>query len=144
MSAHRSRRRLSASVTAAGRLDAGNRVALTGGLMPSFWILDDRGWADRRRPRIAIGQHVGVALMDRSQMAHPVRLHGITSRSSVSMAGTTRDTVLVTTYATMTITFDTSNPERRPLHPHTLLHMAIGMMTEASNADVGQEKPHYA
>lgn len=55
-----------------------------------------------------------------------------------------RDAVLVPTYATVTITFDTNNPERRLLHRNNLFHMATGMMTEVSYADVGQEKPHYA
>ena len=94
-----------------------------------------------RQPlRIKASQRVEVDLVNKSQMAHPMHLHGhhfqVVAINGRRITGAVRDTVLVPVDATVTIAFDSDNPGRWLLHCHNLFHMATGMMTEVSYADV--------
>ena len=120
--------------------DSRHRLGLTGSMMPYVWTLDGRSWANRQPLRIKTGQRVEVDLVNNSQMAHPMHLHGhhfqVVAINGRRLAGAVRDTVLVPIDATVTIAFDADNPGRWLLHCHNLFHMATGMMTEVSYADV--------
>jgi len=115
-------------------------IALTGTMMPYAWTLDGRSWENRQPLRVRGGQRVVVDLVNRSEMAHPMHLHGhhfqVIAIDGRGMAGPMRDTVLVPVGATVSIAFDADNPGRWLLHCHNLFHMATGMMTEIRYADV--------
>jgi FtsP/CotA-like multicopper oxidase with cupredoxin domain len=120
--------------------DSRHQLALTGSMMPYVWTLDGRSWANRQPLRIKASQRVEVDLVNKSQMAHPMHLHGhhfqVVAINGRRITGAVRDTVLVPVDATVTIAFDSDNPGRWLLHCHNLFHMATGMMTEVSYADV--------
>ena len=116
------------------------QVTLTGSMMPYAWTLDGRSWENRQPLRVRGGQRMVIDLVNRSEMAHPMHLHGhhfqVVAIDGRRMAGAVRDTVLVPVGATVSIAFDADNPGRWLLHCHNLFHMAIGMMTELRYADV--------
>lgn len=120
--------------------DGRHRVVLTGGMMPYAWTLDGRAWENRQALRIRNGQRIEVDLVNSSPMAHPMHLHGhhfqVVAVNGRRFAGAVRDTVLVPIDSSVTIAFDADNPGRWLLHCHNLFHMATGMMTEVSYADV--------
>lgn len=133
--------RLAAVVPMANRQpDSRHQLALTGSMMPYVWTLDGRSWANRQPLRIKTSQRVEVDLVNKSRMAHPMHLHGhhfqVVAINGRRLAGAVRDTVLVPIDATVTIAFDADNPGRWLLHCHNLFHMATGMMTEVSYADI--------
>ncbi len=122
------------------RPDSRHRVVLTGSMMPYTWTLDGRSWENRQKLRVKTGHRIEVDLVNSSPMAHPMHLHGhhfqVVAINGRRLAGAVRDTVLVPVDASVTIAFDADNPGRWLLHCHNLFHMATGMMTEVSYADV--------
>jgi len=121
-------------------VDVRQQITLTGSMMPYAWTLDGRAWENRRPVRVRNGQRVMVDLVNRSEMAHPMHLHGhhfqVVAIDGRRMAGAVRDTVLVPTNTTVSVAFDADNPGRWLLHCHNLFHMATGMMTEVRYTDV--------
>lgn len=127
-------RRLAASGTAARAADDMLRVRLTGSMMPYVWTIDGRSWADRLPLKVAGGRRVAVEIVNESEMAHPMHLHGhhfdVVAIDGQPLAGARRDTLLVPIGSRVTIAFDADNAGRWLFHCHNLLHMATGMMTE--------------
>jgi FtsP/CotA-like multicopper oxidase with cupredoxin domain len=70
------------SAPAARQSDIVHRVALTGSMIPYRWTIDGRTWADHKPLTGSQGQQVELDIVNRTQMAHPMHLHGIASRSS--------------------------------------------------------------
>lgn len=107
-------------------------------MMPYAWSIDDRTWADRKTLRVAKGQRVALEIVNRSEMAHPMHLHGhhfqVVALNGRAIPGALRDTVLVPIKGAVTVAFDADNPGRWLLHCHNLFHMASGMMTELAYA----------
>lgn len=114
--------------------DARHRVLLTGSMQPYVWTIDDRGWGRHRALKVKTGQRVEIEMVNRSQMAHPMHLHGhhfqVVGIDGRRISGAMRDTVLVPINASVTIAFDADNAGRWLFHCHNLFHMATGMMTE--------------
>jgi FtsP/CotA-like multicopper oxidase with cupredoxin domain len=114
--------------------DASFKMMLTGKMAPYAWSIDDRPHGQHRPLQVSKGQRVVVEMVNASDMAHPMHLHGHTFQviglKGVPVTGAVRDTVLVPVKGSVTIAFDADNPGRWPLHCHNLLHMATGMMTE--------------
>ena len=102
--------------------------------MPYVWSIDDRTWANHRPIPVRKGQRVVLEMVNRSQMAHPMHLHGhhfqVIGLNGVPVSGAMRDTVLVPINGSVRVAFDADNPGRWLLHCHNLFHMAVGMMTE--------------
>lgn len=134
-------RAISASSGLARRpAEARHRVILTGNMLPYVWTLDDQLWGKHRTLKVRTGQRVEIEMVNRSQMAHPMHLHGhhfqVVAIDGRRLAGAMRDTVLVPVNGSVTIAFDADNPGRWLFHCHNLFHMAAGMMTEVSYADI--------
>lgn len=109
-------------------------LALTGGMAPYVWSIDDAVFGRHNPLTVSKGRRVAITMVNRSPMAHPMHLHGhhfqVTALNGEPFAGAVRDTVLVPVNGSVAIAFDADNPGRWPLHCHNLLHMATGMMTE--------------
>ena len=79
------------------------------------------------------GERVEIRLVNRTDMSHPIHLHGhpfqVIAIDGSSFAGALRDTVLVPVGGTVTIAFAADNPGHWAFHCHNLYHMAAGMMT---------------
>jgi FtsP/CotA-like multicopper oxidase with cupredoxin domain len=109
-------------------------VQLTGSMSPYLWSIDGRVWPDANRPSIRAGERVVIELENRTEMAHPMHLHGhhfqVVTINGSEFSGAVRDTVLVPVMGSVRIAFDAENPGRWPFHCHNLYHMATGMMTE--------------
>ena len=114
--------------------DIVHEVALTGTMMPYRWSLNGRTWADHQPLTVSTGQRVALDLVNRSQMAHPMHLHGhhfqVVALDGQNMAGAMRDTVLVPVNGRVRVAFDADNPGRWLFHCNNMYHMATGMMTE--------------
>lgn len=116
---------------------AADRVLQTmamGNMALYAWNFDNAPWPDRRSLKVREGERVTIDIMNHSMMAHPMHLHGhhfqVTGLNGRAIKGAVRDTVLVPSMGTVSISFDADNPGRWLLHCHNLYHMAVGMMTE--------------
>lgn len=108
-------------------------VELTGSMMAYQWGIEDTASPE---PNIAVagGERVELDLINRTDMSHPIHLHGhhfqVVAVDGKRVAGAVRDTELVPIGGRVTIAFDTDNPGRWMFHCHNLYHMLSGMMTE--------------
>lgn len=108
-------------------------VELTGSMMSYQW-----GVAANASPRDRIpvkeGERVELTLVNKTEMSHPMHLHGhhfqIVAVNGERVKGAVRDTELVPASGTVTIAFDAGNPGAWLLHCHNLYHMLSGMMTQ--------------
>ncbi len=130
-------RRLKSTTPLASRpVDNALTMLLTGTMAPYAWTIDGRNWGDHIPLRVKKGQRVGVKIVNKTMMAHPMHLHGhhfqIVTLDGVPLAGALRDTILVMPEATVDLIFDADNPGRWLFHCHNLMHMATGMMTEVA------------
>jgi FtsP/CotA-like multicopper oxidase with cupredoxin domain len=77
---------------------------------------------------------VELDIINHTQMAHPMHLHGhhfqVVAFDGRRARGPVRDTVFVPVNGSVRIAFDADNPGRWLFHCHNLYHMAMGMMTE--------------
>ena len=116
--------------------DVVHEVALAGTMMPYRWTLNGHTWANHQPLVVSKGHRVELDLVNRSQMAHPMHLHGhhfqVIALNGQRMAGAMRDTVLVPVNGRVRVAFDADNPGRWLFHCHNLYHMATGMMTEVA------------
>ncbi|MDJ0391011.1 multicopper oxidase domain-containing protein [Roseomonas sp. E05] len=121
------------------RADIVHRIALTGMMQPYRWGIDGRTWAHGQPLVVSQGWRVEVEMVNRSQMAHPMHLHGhhfqVLALNGTPIAGAMRDTVLVPVHGSVRVAFDADNPGRWLFHCHNLYHMATGMMTELAYSD---------
>jgi len=117
-------------------IDNALTMELTGTMSPYAWSIDGRNWGDHLPLRVKKGQRVGLKIVNKTMMAHPMHLHGhhfqIVALDGVPLAGAMRDTIHVMPEATVDLIFDADNPGRWLFHCHNLLHMATGMMTEVA------------
>lgn len=110
-------------------------VALTGSMMTYRWGIGDVASAD---PRVAVaaGERVELELVNRTEMSHPIHLHGhhfqVVAVDGTPVRGAMRDTELVPVGGRVTIAFDADNAGRWMFHCHNLYHMLTGMMTEVA------------
>lgn len=117
------------------RRQADRRIAieLAGNMMAYSWGLQQ---ADAGTGIIEVerDQRIEIEMINRSDMSHPMHLHGhhfqIVELNGQAVDGAVRDTELVYVNSRVTIAFDTGNPGRWMFHCHNLYHMLSGMMTE--------------
>jgi FtsP/CotA-like multicopper oxidase with cupredoxin domain len=80
------------------------------------------------------GERVEMTLTNRTEMSHPMHLHGhhfqIVAVNGARMQGAVRDTELVPVGGSVTLAFDADNPGKWMFHCHNLYHMRSGMMTQ--------------
>ncbi|MGH6959433.1 MAG: multicopper oxidase family protein, partial [Dongiaceae bacterium] len=114
---------------------AGRRLLLelNGSMMPFVWTLNGAQFGAHTPLAIAAGERVHVEMLNATDMAHPMHLHGhvfqVVAIDGAPLRGALRDTVLVPVGGRITIAFDADNPGHWALHCHNLYHMAAGMMT---------------
>ena len=116
--------------------DIVHEIALTGTMMSYRWSINDRIWAEHEPLMVRQGQRVELEIINRTQMAHPMHLHGhhfqVVALDGQPVRGPMRDTVFVPVNGSVRIAFDADNPGRWLFHCHNLYHMATGMMTEVA------------
>lgn len=108
-------------------------LELTGGLADYVWSLNGKMHGEHTPLTVKRGERVELALRNRTNMAHPMHLHGhhfqVVAIDDRRFGGAMRDTVLVPVDTTVTVAFDADNPGDWALHCHNLYHMVAGMMT---------------
>jgi FtsP/CotA-like multicopper oxidase with cupredoxin domain len=113
--------------------DRRHTLDLTGSMMGFVWSLNGRKFGAHEPLRVRQGERVEIEMVNRTDMSHPMHLHGHTFQvvgiDRQPLYGPMRDTVLVPVNGRVTIAFDADNPGRWALHCHNLYHMAAGMMT---------------
>ncbi|MFM9842541.1 MAG: multicopper oxidase family protein [Dongiaceae bacterium] len=106
---------------------------LTGAMMGYVWGLNGLIYGAHRPLTVTRGQRVEIEMVNRTDMSHPMHLHGHTFQvveiDGQRIDGPMRDTVLVPVSGRVAIAFDADNPGRWAFHCHNLYHMAAGMMT---------------
>jgi FtsP/CotA-like multicopper oxidase with cupredoxin domain len=111
----------------------GYLLELTGSMMGFVWGFNGRRFGEAAPLAVRQGERVEVKLVNRTDMSHPIHLHGhpfqVVAIDGVARNGALRDTVLVPIGGSVTIAFNADNPGHWALHCHNLYHMAAGMMT---------------
>ena len=114
---------------------ADRRLALnlTGNMMGFVWGLNGRKFGEHQPLSVRQGERVEIEMINRTDMSHPMHLHGHTFQvveiDGQRIDGPMRDTVLVPVNGRVAIAFDADNPGRWAFHCHNLYHMNAGMMT---------------
>ena len=114
-------------------------LELTGSMMGFVWGFNGRRFGEDTPLAVRQGERVEIELVNRTDMSHPIHLHGhpfqVVAIDDVALAGAVRDTVLVPAGGSVTIAFAADNPGHWAFHCHNLYHMAAGMMTSVRYED---------
>jgi FtsP/CotA-like multicopper oxidase with cupredoxin domain len=123
-------------------------VTLTGDLETYAWSMLDRTWNAHVPLWSHLHQRIELDLVNRTEVAHPMHLHGhmfhVMAVNGQKVRGAMRDTVHVTPGGSVRIAFDADNPGAWLLHCHNLYHMMAGMMTEVVYIGDGPDTPQIA
>jgi FtsP/CotA-like multicopper oxidase with cupredoxin domain len=118
---------------AARPADRRHRLDLTGNIMGFVGGLNGRKYGAHQPLAVRAGERVEIEMVNRTDMSHPMHLHGhtfqVVEMDGQRLNGPMRDTVLVPVNGRVAIAFDADNPGRWAFHCHNLYHMAAGMMT---------------
>jgi FtsP/CotA-like multicopper oxidase with cupredoxin domain len=108
-------------------------LELTGGMTPFVWSFAGKRFGEGPPLPVRAGERVEIVLVNRTDMSHPIHLHGhpfqVIGIDDAELLGAVRDTVLVPIGGRVAIAFLADNPGHWALHCHNLYHMAAGMMT---------------
>jgi FtsP/CotA-like multicopper oxidase with cupredoxin domain len=106
---------------------------LTGDMASFVWGINGKPYGEDTPLLVRAGERVELVMQNRTNMAHPMHLHGhrfqVTAIGDRRLAGAVRDTVLVPVGTSVTVAFDADNPGKWAFHCHNEYHMAAGMMT---------------
>ncbi|TWV32044.1 multicopper oxidase family protein [Streptomyces misionensis] len=113
------------------KADRVHRVELTGGMAKYDWGINGRRY-DMKNPAahpltVEQGQRVRLDFVNKTDMWHPMHLHGHTYQ--LGTGGPRKDTTIVLPGRTVSVYFDADNPGRWMLHCHNAYHGEAGMMT---------------
>jgi FtsP/CotA-like multicopper oxidase with cupredoxin domain len=117
------------------RADRELAIDLTGSMMTYRWGIEEKAaMAHHGHLAVADGERVEMTLTNRTEMSHPMHLHGhhfqVVAAGGTRVTGAVRDTELVPAGGTVTLAFDADNPGNWMFHCHNLYHMRSGMMTQ--------------
>lgn len=117
------------------RADREIKIDLTGSMMTYRWgIQEIASTAGQAYPTVREGERVEMTLTNRTEMSHPMHLHGhhfqVVAVNGTRVRGAVRDTELVPVGGSVTLAFDAGNPGKWMFHCHNLYHMLSGMMTQ--------------
>ncbi len=117
------------------RADRELSIDLTGSMMTYRWGIEEKAaMAHHAHLGVQEGERVEMTLTNRTEMSHPMHLHGhhfqIVAVNGVRVRGAVRDTELVPVGGAVTLAFDAVNPGEWMFHCHNLYHMRSGMMTQ--------------
>jgi FtsP/CotA-like multicopper oxidase with cupredoxin domain len=108
-------------------------AALSGDMAKYVWTINGEIWPKITPLEVKKGERVEIVFTNHTGMAHPMHLHGhvfqVTEIGGTTIAGATRDTVLVPPSQTVKVQFDAAYPGYWMMHCHLLYHQAGGMMT---------------
>jgi FtsP/CotA-like multicopper oxidase with cupredoxin domain len=110
-------------------------IDLTGSMMNYRWGIEEvAAMAHHKHLAVKEGERVEMTLTNRSEMSHPMHLHGhhfqIVAVGGERVKGAVRDTELVPVGGAVTLAFDAGNPGAWMFHCHNLYHMLSGMATQ--------------
>jgi FtsP/CotA-like multicopper oxidase with cupredoxin domain len=110
-------------------------IDLTGSMMTYRWgIAEQATTGQHAHLMVREGERVEMTLTNRTEMSHPMHLHGhhfqIVGINGTRVKGAVRDTELVPIGGSVTLAFDADNPGKWMFHCHNLYHMLSGMMTQ--------------
>ncbi|MET8720336.1 multicopper oxidase family protein [Streptomyces misionensis] len=113
------------------KTDRVHRVELTGGMAEYDWGINGKRY-DMKHPTahpltVEQGQRVRLDFVNKTDMWHPMHLHGHTYQ--LGTGGPRKDTTIVLPGRTVSVYFDADNPGRWMLHCHNAYHGEAGMMT---------------
>jgi FtsP/CotA-like multicopper oxidase with cupredoxin domain len=117
------------------RADRELAIDLTGSMMSYRWGIAEKA-AMAHHPHLAVqhGERVEMTLTNRTEMSHPMHLHGhhfqVVAVNGLRVKGAVRDTELVPVGGSVTLAFDADNRGNWMFHCHNLYHMLSGMMTQ--------------
>ncbi|HKP26852.1 MAG TPA: multicopper oxidase family protein [Dongiaceae bacterium] len=117
------------------RADRELAIDLTGSMMTYRWGIEEQAaMAHHVHLGVADGERVEMTLTNRTEMSHPMHLHGhhfqVVAVGGTRVKGAVRDTELVPVGGSVTLAFDADNPGKWMFHCHNLYHMRSGMMTQ--------------
>jgi FtsP/CotA-like multicopper oxidase with cupredoxin domain len=117
------------------RADRALAIDLTGSMMTYRWgIAEEAATAHHAHLMVQAGERVEMTLTNRTEMSHPMHLHGhhfqVVAVNGQRVQGAVRDTELVPVGGSVTLAFDADNPGKWMFHCHNLYHMQSGMMTQ--------------
>jgi len=117
------------------RADRELAIDLTGSMMTYRWGIEEMAaMAHHAHLAVQEGERVEMTLTNRTEMSHPMHLHGhhfqVVAVNGTRMQGAVRDTELVPVGGSVTLAFDADNPGKWMFHCHNLYHMRSGMMTQ--------------
>src|SRR4029453_6670983 len=117
------------------RVDRELKIDLTGSMMTYRWgIGEQAATAHHAHLMVAAGERVEMTLTNRTEMSHPMHLHGhhfqVVAVNGARMKGAVRDTELVPVGGSLTPALYAGDPGKWMFHCHNLYHMLSGMMTQ--------------
>jgi FtsP/CotA-like multicopper oxidase with cupredoxin domain len=117
------------------RADRALAIDLTGSMMTYRWGIEEKAaMAHHAHLAVREGERVEMTLTNRTEMSHPMHLHGhhfqVVAVGGTRVKGAVRDTELVPVGGSVTLAFDAGNPGKWMFHCHNLYHMLSGMMTQ--------------
>ncbi|HET6159694.1 MAG TPA: multicopper oxidase family protein [Dongiaceae bacterium] len=117
------------------RADRQLAIDLTGSMMNYRWGIEElAAMAHHGHLAVKEGERVEMTLTNRTDMSHPMHLHGhhfqIVAVNGARLNGAVRDTELVPVGGAVTLAFDAGNPGNWMFHCHNLYHMLSGMATQ--------------
>ncbi|WP_030901123.1 multicopper oxidase family protein [Streptomyces sp. NRRL F-5126] len=115
---------------APAKTDVTHQIKLTGGMAKYNWSINGRPF-DMTDPQanpvlVQEGQRVRLDFVNRTDMWHPMHLHGHTFQ--LGSNGPRKDTAIVLPGKKTSVFFDADNPGQWMLHCHNAYHGAAGMM----------------
>ncbi|MGY1435308.1 multicopper oxidase family protein [Streptomyces reniochalinae] len=111
----------------AGKPDRTVTLELTGSMARYDWGLNGKKYDPKQRYPVTAGERVRLRFVNRTQMWHPMHLHGHTF--ALPDGGPRKDTSIVLPGRTLEVDFDADNPGLWMVHCHNVYHGEAGMMT---------------
>jgi FtsP/CotA-like multicopper oxidase with cupredoxin domain len=110
--------------------DRTHRLVLAGEMMPYEWTINGAPYGSARPLLVRQGERVRLEFVNRSDMFHPMHVHGHTFAvvGGAGGAGARKDTVIVTPNETVRVDLDATNPGQWMTHCHNIYHAESGMM----------------
>lgn len=97
------------------------------------WTINGTSYDPDRGLPVYAGQRVRLRFQNRSEMFHPMHLHGHTFHvRGAGGQGARKDTLIVLPGETVEVDFDADNPGQWLTHCHNIYHGEAGMMTVVS------------
>ncbi|MFJ5679535.1 multicopper oxidase family protein [Streptomyces sp. NPDC093097] len=102
-------------------------VRLTGNMRSFNWAINGRPYTPSERYGVREGERVRLEFRNRTNMFHPMHLHGHSFH--LPGGGPRKDTTIVYPGQRLSVDFDAVNPGLWMLHCHNIYHSESGMMT---------------